>query len=562
VRWRRRALTVLAGFMLFSGAGVALAASASAHAVVEQSTPADGARLATAPAEVTITFDETVTLSSGYLRVVDSHGKRADTGPVTHPNGTGSTLRIALKTGLADDTYTVSYRVVSADSHPIGGSLRFVVGDGPLITSDTIDPGANSSIVVQAAAAAARWCTYLGVIALGGGWLLLWRWPEGLGEPRVVRMLWIGWIGLLIGAIAEVLVQGVVTAGSGLTSMFKPSLIDDTLHTVYGRLHSGRLIAIGVLGFELGSVLRSISRGRDTEEEGWRLEVAGISGVAVLATLAGSGHAAAANPRWLALASDMAHMAAVGCWIGGLAMLTICLLPLAPAEVADRAVRSFSPVALTCVGVLAVTGTYQAWRESGTWDALEHTAYGRLVIAKAAVLIALVAVAYFTRKLLLRPTVGTSNRLSRLNVPTVGTLRRRVAIEAGIGVVGLAVAAVLMAQAPGRAVALEQHAEKPVTTTVEVSANQTATLTVTPARHGPVAIKITITGGTSPQSISATATLKAKDLGPLDLGIAGQGREWAASSALLPSAGNWSFAITVRTSQFDSTTATAIVRIY
>ena len=70
------------------GAALLLAAPAEAHATVVTSTPADGTRLATAPASVTIVFDESVGLGGiGYLHVTDGTGKRVDAGPATHPNG-------------------------------------------------------------------------------------------------------------------------------------------------------------------------------------------------------------------------------------------------------------------------------------------------------------------------------------------------------------------------------------------------------------------------------------------------------------------------------------------
>src|SRR5438105_1012249 len=100
-----------------------LAPVASAHAVVVGSTPADGARLANAPSAVIIRFDESVGLSLGYLRVVDQAGRRVDTGAANHPAGVGSSIAVSLKSGLGDGSYLASFRVLSADSHPIAGSI-------------------------------------------------------------------------------------------------------------------------------------------------------------------------------------------------------------------------------------------------------------------------------------------------------------------------------------------------------------------------------------------------------------------------------------------------------
>jgi copper transport protein len=95
----RRALAVgllVAGWLLAAvvGAGPALA-----HATVVATDPADGSRLGDPPEQVSVTFSEHVTFSSGYLRVVDSKGRRVDTGSVEHPGGDSSTVSVHLRQG-------------------------------------------------------------------------------------------------------------------------------------------------------------------------------------------------------------------------------------------------------------------------------------------------------------------------------------------------------------------------------------------------------------------------------------------------------------------------------
>ena len=94
--------------------------------------PLDGTRLKSSPSTVSITFDENVGLGSlGYLNVINEAGKRVSIGAAYHPNGMDSIVAVNLPPGLSDGTYTESYRVISADSHPVGGVVRFVVGNGP-----------------------------------------------------------------------------------------------------------------------------------------------------------------------------------------------------------------------------------------------------------------------------------------------------------------------------------------------------------------------------------------------------------------------------------------------
>src|SRR4051812_35164669 len=100
-------------------------APASAHAELLESTPANGARLARPPAEVTLTFTESVHLIDGGVRLVDSGGHTVST---KTPVAQGHTVRWPMPSGLDDGRYLVDWRVLSADGHPGGGGLSFGVG--------------------------------------------------------------------------------------------------------------------------------------------------------------------------------------------------------------------------------------------------------------------------------------------------------------------------------------------------------------------------------------------------------------------------------------------------
>ena len=104
-------------------------AVASAHATLEATTPERGARLARAPAQVSFRFDESVEASFGALRVFDAEGRQVQTGAAFHPGGRGSEVAVRLRPGLGDGSYTATYRVISADGHPVSSGFVFAVGD-------------------------------------------------------------------------------------------------------------------------------------------------------------------------------------------------------------------------------------------------------------------------------------------------------------------------------------------------------------------------------------------------------------------------------------------------
>ncbi|HSI31735.1 MAG TPA: copper resistance CopC family protein, partial [Miltoncostaeaceae bacterium] len=124
----QRALVVLVAV----AAVLASAGTALGHAVLASSSPAADSRLAAAPEQVTLTFSEPVEIvQSEDIDVVDAEGNDVTGGPATN-DAQARVVEIPLRPGLADGTYTVRYKVVSSDSHVIGGVLVFGVGPGEL----------------------------------------------------------------------------------------------------------------------------------------------------------------------------------------------------------------------------------------------------------------------------------------------------------------------------------------------------------------------------------------------------------------------------------------------
>lgn len=126
-----RALTTTGPIRLVAMAVLALAvpllwaAPASAHAGLVSSTPENGARLDTLPAEVSLTFNEEIS-EPAYVVVTAPDGSRESGGD---PEVSGDTVTQQL-TGDQEGTYIAAYRVVSEDGHPVTGRVEFSVGSG------------------------------------------------------------------------------------------------------------------------------------------------------------------------------------------------------------------------------------------------------------------------------------------------------------------------------------------------------------------------------------------------------------------------------------------------
>lgn len=116
-------------------------AGAQAHAQLEGTVPADGAVLAASPPEVSFTFGEDLLPGSTTIAVVDAAGTVVTAQPGTID---GPTITAPMPQ-LAPGTYQVSYRVVSADGHPVTGAITFAVGASAVAETGTTSPAPSSS---------------------------------------------------------------------------------------------------------------------------------------------------------------------------------------------------------------------------------------------------------------------------------------------------------------------------------------------------------------------------------------------------------------------------------
>lgn len=163
---------------------VAGAVPASAHASLLRSSPADRSSVATAPKTVTLTFDENIAMPS-VIVVTDADGASVVRGKTSVTDNTVST-RVSI---AAAGSYTVVYRVVSADGHPVSGRLSFTVGTGspaggrgPDGSSDQAATASGQQHESTTTGPSARVMGMIGALALLGGLGLLTvrRWAPNL----------------------------------------------------------------------------------------------------------------------------------------------------------------------------------------------------------------------------------------------------------------------------------------------------------------------------------------------------------------------------------------------
>ncbi|BAJ29889.1 putative copper resistance protein [Kitasatospora setae KM-6054] len=424
---RRRLGALLAVLVAALGLVLGGATAASAHATLEQTDPERNSVVATAPAAVTLTFSEGVSLSPDSVRVLDPQGNAVDDGKPGHVDGRDTTARVGLRANLGNGTYTVAWRAVSEDSHPIGGAFTFSVG-APSDTSVNAAAvqGAKADGAVAFAYGTARTVAYTAFALLAGAAaFVIVVWPGGAAVRGVQRLLMSAWVALLLSTWAVLMLRGPYERGTGLGQTFDLSLVRATLDERIGTALAARMLLLAAAGVFLSLLVGQLGQQQpapapvdaapdedaDPEEaELRRLERAaaerpqrdtrlglGLAGLALAlalsATWVGADHSAVGIQVALALPLAALHLLAMAGWLGGLAVLALGLRRGLTAAAVDR----FSRLAFWLVAVLVVTGAYQSWRGLGSWSALVDTEYGRLLLIKVGCVAAMLGVAWISR---------------------------------------------------------------------------------------------------------------------------------------------------------------------
>ncbi|EOY48923.1 Copper export protein [Streptomyces lividans 1326] len=388
-------LLLAAACALLAGAG-----PASAHAALTGSDPREGAVVDKAPAQVSLTFSESVSMDDDSLRVLDPRGERVDDGK---PSGTGgATYSVKLHAGLPDGTYTVTYQVVSADSHPVAGAYTFSVG-APSETSVAVSGQSAGGGFVGGLYGVGRYVSYTGfAVLVGGAAFVLACWPRGSGVRVLQRVVVSGWLALTAATLLLLLLRGSYTGSGRFADVFDLNLLGEVLQTKPGAALVSRLLLLAAAALFIAVLFGAYDKREDEEKRDltFGLAVGGsVVAAGLAATWAMSEHASVGLQAGLAMPVDVVHLIAVATWLGGLTALLVALYR-GPADtpVPALAVRRFSRVAFGSVIALVVTGTYQSWRQLGSWTAFTDTRYGQLLLVKIGLVAVLVGVAHFSRR--------------------------------------------------------------------------------------------------------------------------------------------------------------------
>lgn len=434
--------------VVFALAWLTGSGTVSAHNTLVSSDPADGAVLDAPPPVWTITFDKDVPIDSASGVLQGPDGTRT---PLRSPrHGTSARNVVFDLPPELSGTYTARWRLIGTDGHVISGRVSFTVTmSAPAVGSvpPTTELGAaasdaestTSTVPVAAtseaapldddgddnggAPAAVRWLVRLltlAALAFAFG-VLATDFIVAHGAIRIIRRSTVGRAILAAVAIAPVLELATfaidATAGGGLPLL-------DALRTVPGTMLMLR-VAVGLVA----TACLALATFSPTGTAGY-----GTAATAVLimaATVAWVGHPRSEGSPWLGVPLDVAHSAAMGAWLGALAVTFGAVARHLSDVDLQRALRRFGSLATWSVAVLVATGTAQALRLHGGIPSGRH---GAILAAKLVLVVGMMVLAALVRGGLQRGVAANRGALHRLALTEIGS---------GAAILGLSAALVL-----------------------------------------------------------------------------------------------------------------------
>lgn len=570
--WLVRAVVALAITLAATVASVGVAA---AHANLLTTDPADGQSLAEPPTSVSATFSEPITADVGGLTVRTTDGDRVDQ---DDSRTDGDTLSVDLRSDLAEGTYVATFRVQSADGHPVSGTFAFGIGPDPVDVSAAA--GSTDDGLWDVLGSIARFVTFLSALVASGLALFLTVVHDQRSDRwRLATVVRVATGAGLVGIVATIVVQAALLTGDGLAAATDADVVRNVLAERLG--WSSAVLLLGLAAAHLAT---------DTT----RLPLARGLAAGAIALVAGAlalwGHDTEAPYRWLAVGSDLVHVAAAAVWIGGLVGLAAVLRRRVPHPVRSTSgmVRRFSAVAVASVVALVPAGVAMAWIETGDLDALWSTDYGRRVLLKSALTVVALGIAWYNRNRILPGLVAGAAQdpddpdLTVVSHPVAGVgstvdgddddveeeepteaelqawrwreLRRTVSLATLTLVAAVAVTAVLVSTTPGRDAQIDTPAV--VNQTAETT-DGTVNLVVAPAQVGATAIHVQYADADGrPIDITDTLTIELslpeEALGPIARQVAKVGPgHFILQDDDLAFPGQWTVTLSARTGDFS-----------
>lgn len=410
-------------------------APAYSHAVLMDSSPKAKQMFDTSPADVSVTFNEGV--GPVFFRILDQAGKEVGSPGEILLDGTR--MIMPLGATLPNGTYLMTYRVISADTHPVGATIPFSVGE-PLAETDLTaaapaEPTSGWTVVV----ALNRWILYAAMLLAAGSALFLVAFTVSLA--LVERTARVGRLAAMVGAVAYFLAIGfggaeMVLGGGG--AMFQPD--------GWSRGLSSTLMPSAAIGVP-AMLLLWWALGGDGQQP--RSIALLLGALAAIGSFLVTGHAATAAPVWLMATMVGLHLTATAFWFGALYPLYQSA-KLESAHACGALMLRFSKLAVMAVGAVVLSGLVISWTQVQSVSNLLGNDYGEGLLRKLILFVAVLGIAAWN-KLALTPALERGDDEAKHRIRT--TIR----VESALYLLVIGAAMALTLSTPPRAL-VEQSA--------------------------------------------------------------------------------------------------------
>ena len=347
------------------------AARAEAHASLISSTPAAGAVVATAPASIRLLFSEPIVAELSHVMLVRPDGQEIKLDIRGDPHEVRAL--IATPGDLSSGGYRVDWHIISADGHPVSGTLAFSVGSraespAPMMHGSAHNDGHSSmsegglTVAGAALAPALLRGAALSALLAACGMLGFVAYAKNRNRRQEIVARWLSIAAVLL-FLAHLIVWLVHVSPDN-------SLNEDVVRAALSR----------EVGFNevLRLLLAALSTWALLLARRWRLAFA----FALAAVIAGGmiGHPAAIDPV-IAIPAKSIHLVGVAFWFGGILWLA-SLDPAGPEII--PAAATVSSIALISIGIVSISGVVQSFLFLSSWTDLSMTPYGLTLLGKVA----------------------------------------------------------------------------------------------------------------------------------------------------------------------------------
>lgn len=355
--------------------------SASAHAYVVKSNPAENETLKKAPTVVKIEFDEDIQVSHfNTLFVRDTSGKRVDLKDAHIDKRNKKLLEAGLKENLKDGLYSIQWKAISADGHPIQGVIPFRVGLAEAGADDVqveeMGYVPQIDMIMERVVLYTSFSLFLGVLFFN---LIIYKGNAIEVHSRSKRIIWISLIGIFISLLCNLPLQAKINADVSWLEAFDPLLLKETLQlSVFGYVWITQMALISLL---IIVTYFAVKREKLSSFKVWSIPILLFIGLLVMKAF--NSHAFGLKFKDIAVVMDFLHLFAASLWVGGLSSIILLLR-----KEDDKwtkywdAIKRFSPWATGAVIVIVLTGLFNSTFFIPTIHSLFDTKYGLALLAK------------------------------------------------------------------------------------------------------------------------------------------------------------------------------------